>query len=79
MAFEVIAEHWKLCAFIAAVVGYLVLVRSMNLTTEEIEREIEIDASDEEVWDILSDFKAYPEWNPYITYIEGEMNLGKRL
>ena len=38
-----------------------------------ISTEIEISASDEEVWQVLSDFDAYPEWNPFIKTIEGKL------
>jgi hypothetical protein len=32
---------------------------------------IEIDAPAERVWQILTDFRRYPEWNPFIRRIEG--------
>ena len=38
--------------------------------------EIEIDAEPARVWAILMDFEAYPEWNPFITSIEGEQAVG---
>jgi hypothetical protein len=44
-----------------------------------IQDNIEINASDETVWKILSDFASYPEWNPFIIYIEGRMRIGERL
>jgi uncharacterized protein YndB with AHSA1/START domain len=30
----------------------------------ELRDEIEIEATPERVWEILTDFAAYPEWNP---------------
>ena len=33
--------------------------------------EIDIAASAARVWDVLTDFAAYPEWNPFIRRIEG--------
>jgi uncharacterized protein YndB with AHSA1/START domain len=33
---------------------------------KELHTEIEIDASAERVWDILTDFASYPQWNPFI-------------
>jgi hypothetical protein len=39
---------------------------------------IDIDAPPDVVWDVLTDFDAYPEWNGY-TRIEGEPVEGARL
>ncbi|MFC1476914.1 SRPBCC family protein [candidate division KSB1 bacterium] len=40
---------------------------------------IEIGASAENVWKILMDFPRYPEWNPFITNIEGEAKIDSKL
>lgn len=45
----------------------------------EISTEIEIDATPREVWSILADFAAYPEWNPFVRSIEGRAAEGERL
>ena len=44
-----------------------------------IEHAIEIDASPERVWEVLADFGAYDEWNPFLTHIEGRAQKGARL
>src|SRR5919106_4945851 len=46
---------------------------------KELHSEIEIDASAERVWDILTDFASYPQWNPFIRRISGELKVGERL
>lgn len=45
----------------------------------KIETEIRIDASKELVWQLLLDFKKYPNWNPFIKKIEGDLNIGNTL
>ena len=32
---------------------------------------IDIDARPQAVWDVLVDFPAYPEWNPFMDRIKG--------
>ena len=46
---------------------------------KELHSQIEIDASVERVWDILTDFASYPQWNPFIRTISGELKVGERL
>ena len=45
---------------------------------KEIFSEIEINASAEKVWDILTDFDALSEWNPFIKSIEGNLKMDER-
>lgn len=44
--------------------------------TKEIRTEITIQATPEKVWKILTDFNAYPNWNPFITSITGRVEKG---
>ena len=46
---------------------------------KELRTEIEIDASPERVWGVLTDFGSYAEWNPFIPRISGELAVGSRL
>jgi hypothetical protein len=46
---------------------------------KELHSQIEIDASPERVWDILTDFASYPQWNPFIRHISGALKVGERL
>jgi hypothetical protein len=45
----------------------------------ELRREIEIDVPPERVWAVVTDFAAYPEWNPFIRSISGELHEGAKL
>ncbi|WP_290651544.1 SRPBCC domain-containing protein [Aquisalimonas sp.] len=45
----------------------------------EIVTEIHIQADPLAVWAVLLDFRAYPEWNPFIRSISGEADTGARL
>jgi hypothetical protein len=46
---------------------------------KELISEIEIHASGEKVWQILTDFERYPEWNPFIRWAKGQAITGTRL
>ncbi len=39
----------------------------------------EIPAPSERVWQILTDTASYPEWNPFVRRLEGELSVGSRL
>jgi hypothetical protein len=45
----------------------------------ELRREIEIDAPPERVWAVVTDLAAYPEWNPFIRRISGDLQVGAKL
>jgi hypothetical protein len=46
---------------------------------KSIRTEIIINAPKEKVWDILSNFASYGEWNPFIIRISGAQAKGSRL
>lgn len=46
---------------------------------KEVKTEVEIEALADRVWQILTDFEKYPEWNPFITQISGELRNGAKL
>ena len=45
----------------------------------EIRTEIEINASPERVWAILTDFSNFHQWNPFILTVDGKPTVGTRL
>lgn len=46
---------------------------------EHINESVEIDASPQQVWQVLLDFERYPDWNPFIVKLEGPAELGATL
>jgi hypothetical protein len=46
---------------------------------KELCTEIEIQASSERVWQILSDFARFPQWNPFIRWAKGQAKTGAHL
>ena len=45
----------------------------------ELNTEIEINASSEAVWNLLTDTSRFPEWNPFIRRVQGELKAGQKL
>ena len=46
---------------------------------KELRSEIEIQASAERVWQLLTDFASFPQWNPFIRKASGSLRVGERL
>jgi hypothetical protein len=45
----------------------------------EISHTIEINASPDEVWSVLTDTASFPSWNPFMRKLEGELTVGAKL
>jgi hypothetical protein len=44
-----------------------------------LETQVDITASPDTVWNILTDLEAYSDWNPFIVSAEGNVAVGERL
>lgn len=44
-----------------------------------VQATVHIDSDPVEVWLALTDFASYPEWNPFITAVQGQLRPGRRL
>ncbi len=48
-------------------------------TRRQIETRIVIEAPIERVWEVFTDFEAYPEWNPFVKKLEGQPVKGGKI
>ncbi len=46
---------------------------------KELNNEIEINASAEQVWKLLTDFNRFSQWNPFIQHVDGKPIAGTQL
>ena len=46
---------------------------------KEIRADIDIDAPPQRVWQVLTDFEAYPSWNPLLRSLEGKLQIGDQI
>ena len=46
---------------------------------QQLDAFADIDAPPERVWGVLTDFAAFPQWNPFIVRASGELREGSRL
>lgn len=46
---------------------------------KEVHTQIEINASPERVWKIVTDFERYNQWNPFINRVIGQAKEGSRI
>lgn len=46
---------------------------------KEISTEIGISAPPEKVWEVLTDFPAFPQWNAFVQTVEGQLTAGAEL
>lgn len=59
--------------FFAIVILVTVLALWGLFSVREVKTAVEIEASAEKVWRVLSDFSHYQEWNPFIVKIRGNV------
>ena len=46
---------------------------------KELSTEIEFDGTPQEVWTTLTDLQTYPQWNPFLEKVDGELTVGAKL
>ena len=45
----------------------------------EIQTEIEIEAPDSRVWEVLTDVSRFPDWNPFVKSLTGNLAEGEQI
>ncbi|HFK5572808.1 SRPBCC domain-containing protein [Elizabethkingia anophelis] len=55
------------------------LLMSYTVMAKEIKTEIVIHATPEKIWKILTDFGNYPQWNPFIVSVTGDVENGNKI
>lgn len=58
---------------------YKQLIQYSKYKLKEIRTEIDIKASPEKAWEVLTDFNNFPNWNPFIRQISGTPTVGTKL
>jgi hypothetical protein len=71
ISLQLLMEAGRLCLYFCSI--------KQNSMNKSIKTEIIINASKERVWDVLTDFSNYPQWNPFLTSIKGNLVRGQRL
>jgi hypothetical protein len=46
---------------------------------KEIKTQIIIEAAPERVWEVLTNFEQYPNWNPFIKSLQGKVKEGEKI
>lgn len=52
---------------------------SMSLQAKNIETTIEINGTPEAVWRVLTNMEAHASWDPFITSMQGDLKVGKKI
>jgi hypothetical protein len=70
-------------ALLAALAALLVLLAGYatwtNVRPYTLQASIQIDATPQRVWAVLTDLAAYPQWNPFIVSSRGRLKVGATL
>lgn len=76
--------RWLLAA-VSAVVGVFAVLQGLGIRTaggvspKRLVTEIEINASPDSVWEVLTDLSGYQQWNPFVVAGSGQVAVGEQL
>jgi hypothetical protein len=63
----------------AVIILFLVLLIGLSFGSKRIYTEVQINASDKQVWGIISNLESYNKWNPFIKDAHGVLKVGEQL
>ncbi len=66
-------------SLIAVLYAASLVAANTSITQRTIKTEIIIDVPASRVWQVLVDFEAYPQWNPFIRQVTGTAKPGEQL
>ncbi len=69
----------KECAPATVVANDISFLGTEQVMSTVVTTTVDIAASPQAVWEVLTDFAAYPDWNPFMRRIEGTPQVGARL
>lgn len=64
---------------VGLLLAFVATLSVLGAQSRDLNTEIEIAASPQTVWEILTDLSQYEDWNPHITSAEGEISEGSKL
>jgi hypothetical protein len=50
-----------------------------EIMAKEIRTEIHIHATPSKIWQVLTDFSSYPQWNPFVKSLTGTVAVGQKI
>jgi hypothetical protein len=64
---------------VVVVLSFVVIMVWLSFGSKKVYTEVEINASAEQVWEVISDLESYKEWNPFMQSAHGKLEVGERL
>ena len=46
---------------------------------KELRSDVTINVPAERVWELLTDFNSFPDWNPFVQRVSGVVGVGEKL
>lgn len=71
--------RWQGAAALVVVTTAVALMRHLTRRERRIQDEILIDAPIQDVWEVLTDFPAHAQWNPFLRFDRAGLEVGARL